>query len=173
VRISIRLGTAAVAIPIVLIPASVAGERLPVRTLTTADGLRRDQLACVVSGERGFVWFCTGEGLVRWDGHLAHTFGRDDGLSPSGVRTFLKTGVDEVRGLALDTAGRLWAGTRAGLALIDRAAIDANRGRVVQRVFSADDGLPATNAYKFHVTRDAAERARGRECHEPTGAGGA
>ena len=52
------------------------------RTLTTADGLPRDQLQCVRSDRRGFVWFCTAEGLVRFDGQVAVTFGRDDGLNP-------------------------------------------------------------------------------------------
>jgi signal transduction histidine kinase/ligand-binding sensor domain-containing protein len=69
--------------------APVAGQRLPVRTLTTADGLPRDQLECVRSDGRGFVWFCTDEGLVRYDGHVAVTFGRDEGLNPARIRSFL------------------------------------------------------------------------------------
>ena len=69
-------------------------ERLPVRTLTTSDGLPRDQLQCVRSDPRGFVWFCTAEGLVRFDGQVAVTFGRDDGLSAPGVRSFLNASGD-------------------------------------------------------------------------------
>ena len=67
----------------------LSGERLPVRTVTTAEGLPRDQLACVRSDARGFIWFCTAEGLVRFDGHVAMTFGRNEGLNPPGVRSFL------------------------------------------------------------------------------------
>jgi signal transduction histidine kinase/ligand-binding sensor domain-containing protein len=69
-------------------------ERLPVRIFTTADGLPRDQLQCVRSDRRGFIWFCTAEGLVRFDGQVAVTFGRDDGLSPPGVRSFLNASGD-------------------------------------------------------------------------------
>jgi signal transduction histidine kinase/ligand-binding sensor domain-containing protein len=82
----------------------LAGQRLPLRTLTTADGLPRDQVECVRTDGRGFVWFCTPEGLARWDGHVAVTFGERDGLNPSAVRSFSRT-----------RSGRYWVGTDAGL----------------------------------------------------------
>ena len=71
-----------------------SAERLPVRTFTTADGLPRDQLQCVRSDRRGFIWFCTAEGLVRFDGQAAVTFGRDHGLRAPGVRSFLNASSD-------------------------------------------------------------------------------
>jgi ligand-binding sensor domain-containing protein len=71
-RTAVVTGLAALAAALPLI-----AERLPVRTVTTADGLPRDQLQCVRSDQRGFVWFCTAEGLVRFDGQSAVTFGRD------------------------------------------------------------------------------------------------
>ena len=55
------------------VAAPLSAERLPVRTFTTADGLPRDQLQCVRSDRRGFIWFCTAEGLVRFDGQVAVT----------------------------------------------------------------------------------------------------
>jgi signal transduction histidine kinase/ligand-binding sensor domain-containing protein len=255
-------------------------ERLPVRTLTTADGLPGDQLSCVSSDARGFMWFCTAEGLVRFDGRLAATFGRDEGLDPPGVRSFLRasdgrywTGADaglfeflpaqsdryhrfqavrlddgrptggvnaliesrdhaiwcaagrglfrlvsapgrvhltevdiglsrksendqivravledergalwvgaasgvyyrrpdgrttrittsdglpvnEVRALALDSAGRLWAATREGLGLIDRDAVDRGVRPFVRHVYSTRDGLPATNIGSLYADGD-------------------
>jgi signal transduction histidine kinase/ligand-binding sensor domain-containing protein len=87
------------------LPASrAAGERLPVRTLTTADGLPRDQIACVRPDARGFVWFCTAEGLTRWDGHTAVTFAVGDGLDSPAVWSFLPS-----------SSGRYWVGTDSGL----------------------------------------------------------
>jgi ligand-binding sensor domain-containing protein/anti-sigma regulatory factor (Ser/Thr protein kinase) len=83
--------TGVVALAAVSLPSA---ERLPVRTFTTADGLPRDQLQCVRSDRRGFVWFCTAEGLVRFDGQVAVTFGRDNGLSSPGVRSFLHASGD-------------------------------------------------------------------------------
>src|SRR5262245_40338601 len=88
---------AAMAVPL-------AAERLPVRSLTTAEGLPRDQLACAVSDERGFVWFCTAEGLVRFDGHAAVTFGSAEGLTSPEVRTFF-----------IARERRFWAGTAGAL----------------------------------------------------------
>jgi ligand-binding sensor domain-containing protein/signal transduction histidine kinase len=70
--------------------ATTTGERLPVRTLTTADGLPRDQLECVHSDARGFLWFCTAEGLVRFDGQVAVTFGQNQGLNPARIRSVLQ-----------------------------------------------------------------------------------
>jgi len=64
-------------------------ERLPVRVITTADGLPSDQLTCARTDRRGFVWFCTEDGLARFDGYTAITFGRDEGLKTQGVRSFL------------------------------------------------------------------------------------
>ncbi len=85
-------------------PCGPAAVQLPVRVLTTADGLPRDQLSCVYSDDRGFVWFCTTDGLVRYDGYSAPAFGRGDGLSNPGVRTFVR-----------DHEGRSWTGGDAGL----------------------------------------------------------
>ncbi len=44
-------------------------ERLPVKVYTTADGLARDTVLRIVPDSRGFLWFCTNEGLSRFDGY--------------------------------------------------------------------------------------------------------
>jgi hypothetical protein len=46
---------AAVALPLCLI-----AELLPIRSYSTADGLAADR---IVPDSRGFIWFCTPEGL--------------------------------------------------------------------------------------------------------------
>lgn len=43
-------------------------ERLPVKTYTMADGLPSDHISRIVQDARGFLWFCTTEGLSRFDG---------------------------------------------------------------------------------------------------------
>ncbi len=68
-----------------------AAEQLPVRSLTTAEGLPRDQLACVASDERGFVWFCTDDGLARFDGHNVETFSTPERGGLHGLRSFFRT----------------------------------------------------------------------------------
>ena len=50
---------------------------------TTADGLPHNVVTRIVSDSRGYQWFCTGEGLSRFDGNRFITYGIDEGL-PSG-----------------------------------------------------------------------------------------
>ena len=52
--------------------ASVSAEQLPIRTYTTTDGLAEDNVTRIVRDSRGFIWFCTGEGLSKFDGYFAN-----------------------------------------------------------------------------------------------------
>jgi ligand-binding sensor domain-containing protein/signal transduction histidine kinase len=118
----------------------LSAERLPVRIFTTADGLPRDQLQCVRSDGRGFVWFCTAEGLVRFDGQVAVTFGRDDGLSPPGVRSFLNASGD-----------RYFVGANEGLFAFDTGpASSPVRFTYLRR----DDGQPTEAVNALAESRD-------------------
>ena len=49
--------------------AQLRAEQLPIRTYTTADGLPRDRIFRIVPDPRGFLWFCTYDGLSRFDGY--------------------------------------------------------------------------------------------------------
>jgi ligand-binding sensor domain-containing protein len=81
----VALRSAAISLLALLSVAAPAhGERLPVRTFTTADGLANDVVNRIVGDSRGYLWFCTREGLSRFDGHGFTTYGIDDGL-PSAV----------------------------------------------------------------------------------------
>ncbi|MBL8189778.1 MAG: hypothetical protein JNK38_17325, partial [Acidobacteria bacterium] len=83
---------------------SAQAEILPVKTYTAADGLPRDAVYKVRQDARGFLWFCTSEGLVRFDGYGFKLYGKEEGLPSKGVTDFLQ---------ARD--GKYWVGTRAGL----------------------------------------------------------
>jgi ligand-binding sensor domain-containing protein len=53
-----------------LIPfAHSRAEKLPIRTYTTADGLPRDSIHKIVPDPRSYLWFCTSDGLSRFDGY--------------------------------------------------------------------------------------------------------
>ena len=66
-------------------------EQLPVKIYTTADGLARDQINKIVQDSHGFLWFCTTEGLSRFDGYKFTNYTTANGL-PSGLVTdFLET----------------------------------------------------------------------------------
>src|SRR5262245_59445237 len=56
------------------------GERLPVKTYTTADGLPHDSVNCIRRDSHGYLWFGTAEGLARFDGHRFVTYGVERGM---------------------------------------------------------------------------------------------
>jgi ligand-binding sensor domain-containing protein len=58
----------------------VRAERLPVKTFTTADGLAQNAINLIVRDSRGFLWFCTDEGLSRFDGYSFTNYTTADGL---------------------------------------------------------------------------------------------
>ena len=89
-------------------PALLDGELLPIRTYTTADGLAADHVDCVVADSRGFLWFCTPEGLSRFDGYRFVNYGIDEGLPHRAIFSILET-----------RSGVHWIGTPGGLSRIN------------------------------------------------------
>lgn len=66
-------------------------EHLPVRTYTVADGLLRDGVSRIRMDSRGFLWFCTVEGLSRFDGESFMNFRVEDGLPDRHANDVLET----------------------------------------------------------------------------------
>ncbi|HJZ98777.1 MAG TPA: two-component regulator propeller domain-containing protein [Candidatus Solibacter sp.] len=58
----------------------------------------------IVRDARGYLWFCTSEGLSRFDGYEFHNYGRRDGLPHRVVNDVLET-----------RSGELWVATSGGL----------------------------------------------------------
>src|SRR5215471_3245553 len=113
-----------------LLASRVHAEQLPIRPYTTTDGLARDLVPCIVPDSRGFLWFCTGEGLSRFDGYSFTSFGRADGLPGRSVGAFLE---------ARD--GTIWVGTDEGLTKLD----PTSRFRAVS---SGKAGAPLFKSFK-------------------------
>jgi PAS domain S-box-containing protein len=61
-------------------PRVAISERLPIKTYTTADGLARDHVGRIVRDSHGFLWFCTSDGLSRFDGYNFTSYRVEDGL---------------------------------------------------------------------------------------------
>ena len=80
-------------------------EQLPIRTYTTADGLARDGINKIVSDPRGYLWFCTYDGLSRFDGYEFVNYGVAQGLPHRRVSDLLIT-----------RSGEYWVATSGGLA---------------------------------------------------------
>jgi ligand-binding sensor domain-containing protein/signal transduction histidine kinase len=71
--------------------AVVRGEQLPVKSYTIADGLARDFVNRIRLDSHGFIWFCTAEGISRFDGYAFTNYGVNDGLPHRNVNDFLET----------------------------------------------------------------------------------
>ena len=93
---------------IALLTCSAYSAHLPVRIYTTADGLPRDQINKIVKDSRGFLWFCTFEGLSRFDGYNFTNYSIDQGLPDRSVNDLLET-----RG------GAYWIATGNGVSRFD------------------------------------------------------
>jgi ligand-binding sensor domain-containing protein/two-component sensor histidine kinase len=86
------------------VPSVTFAERLPVKTYTTTDGLARDAITRIVQDERGFLWFCTSNGLSRFDGYRFTNYSVEDGLTHQITNDLLETG-----------AGVYWVAASRGL----------------------------------------------------------
>jgi len=96
--------------------APLLAERLPIRTYTTADGLPTGGANCIVADSRGFLWICTFDGLVRFDGYTFVTYGLKDGIPDRSVTAFLET-----------RDGAYWIGTYRGIHRFQPDAMGSNR----------------------------------------------
>src|SRR5688572_20692865 len=65
-------------------------ELLPIRRYTTADGLGYDRVKSITRDSKGFVWFCTAEGLSRFDGGGFTTWSTQHGLPHSSINDIVE-----------------------------------------------------------------------------------
>src|SRR5260370_13849919 len=66
-------------------------EQLPVQAYTTADGLAHNHINCIRQDSRGFLWFCTDEGLTRFDGYRLISYTTRDGLPHPWINDLIET----------------------------------------------------------------------------------
>jgi signal transduction histidine kinase/streptogramin lyase len=119
-------------------------ERLPLKAYTVADGLPNNVINKIVHDSRGFLWFCTGEGLSRFDGYSFSNYGVDQGLPHTMVNDFLET-----------RSGELWIATNGGVALFNP------RGEPAARIIYANDKTQSTPMFSVVVpeSEDREDRA--------------
>lgn len=111
-------------------------ERLPVKTYTVADGLLRDSVTKIKQDSRGFLWFCTHEGISRFDGVEMTNFTVADGLPDRFVNDFLETSV-----------GTIYIATGKGLARLNPRGTRGSAENPLFTVFL----LPNERAEKVQV----------------------
>src|SRR5579871_2774585 len=86
----------------------VQARRLPTRIYSTADGLPNDTITCTYRDSHDFLWFCTTEGLSRFDGYTFTNYSVAQGLPDRVVADLLET-----------RNGQYWVGTARGVALLN------------------------------------------------------
>ena len=136
-----------------LFPSITQAARLPLKAYTTADGLAHNTINKIVRDSRGFLWFCTAEGLSRFDGYTFTNFGRDQGLANPYVNDLLET-----------STGEFWVATNGGLVRFNpkgvpltRLADTDSRGPMFSVVSSDDDDRRATAVTVLLTGRDGTE----------------
>ncbi len=119
--------------------------------------LSNQRIHAIVEDQRGYIWIATYRGLNRYDGYQMHQYFCND--QPDGLPD------NQVRNLYVDTRGRLWVVTKAGVALytemdgfetvpvpdrslLSRAIVENSRGEIfllqstqVQRYDSVADAF--------------------------------
>ncbi len=99
-----------------LFPSVVQAERLPLKPYTTTDGLAHNAVNKIVRDSRGFLWFCTADGLSRFDGYTFTNFSTDQGLPQGNVTDLLET-----------RDGEYWVGTNGGLVHFNPKGVPGHR----------------------------------------------
>ncbi len=103
-------------------------ERLPVKTYTVADGLLRDNVTKIKQDSRGFMWFCTVEGISRFDGYAFANFTTDDGLPDRHVNDLLET-----------KRGEIFVATDGGLARLNPTGVHQSKENPLFVVYPLDN----------------------------------
>ncbi len=107
---------------------NILAERLPIKTYTVADGLLRDNVHKIKQDSRGFMWFCTVEGVSRFDGYAFTNFTTDDGLPDRHVNYFLET-----------KRGEIFVATDGGLARLNPTGIHGSKENPLFVVYPLDN----------------------------------
>lgn len=113
---------------------TIAQKQTRYERLSTASGLSQSSIYKIIQDKKGFLWFATGDGLNRYDGHNFKIYRND----PSDPKTLSGS---EIFTVAEDDLGNLWVGTRnSGLNKIELAT-----GKII-RFSKGPVGQDLTNA---------------------------
>lgn len=89
-------------------PSPAKSEVLPIRTYTSADGLGSSLISSLMLDSRGFLWFCTRDGLTRFDGQQLTNYQVGAKETAPGIESIYET-----------RSGVYWISTTSGLYRFD------------------------------------------------------
>ncbi|MDX2153663.1 MAG: two-component regulator propeller domain-containing protein [Bryobacteraceae bacterium] len=113
--------------------------------LTTRDGLALDNVVSILQDRRGFMWFATGDGLNRYDGHSFVVY-------KNNPRDPLSLSANYIRDLLEDDQGNLWLVVHPGINKFDPTTERTTR-------YSPDPKNP--NSLSGHAAWSIARDSRG------------
>jgi ligand-binding sensor domain-containing protein/signal transduction histidine kinase len=83
-------------------------EDIPFVNITVENGLSQTTVECIYQDSQGFLWFCTHEGIDRFDGYEFVNFNHDP-QDINSIRENVAYAISE------DRNGNMWFGTQTGL----------------------------------------------------------
>ncbi len=111
-------------------------ERLSFKFYSTADGLANDNVNKIVPDSRGFLWFCTDEGLSRFDGYEFKNYTQEQGLPHRNVNDFLET-----------SDGTYLIATSNGIAVFNPLGLPYRWNIIDERLEQTGDAPPIFKTY--------------------------
>src|SRR5262245_9801068 len=81
-----------------------SAEQLPVKTYNTEAGLAHNRVKHIVQDSHNFLWFCTADGLSRFDGYQFTNYRVEEGLPGPSINDILEAG-DGVYWIATNNVG--------------------------------------------------------------------
>jgi ligand-binding sensor domain-containing protein len=86
-----------------VLTAAARGERLPIKSYSLAEGMVHGQITTMMQDSQGFIWFCTYQGISRFDGYGFTNYGTKDGLPYFAINDLKQT-----------RSGTYWLATNGG-----------------------------------------------------------
>ena len=109
--------------------------RLPIRIFTSADGLGSSFVDFIYRDSRGFMWFCTRDGLSRFDGSQFVTYQVGEKDSAPGIESIYET-----------RDGMYWISTTGGTYRLDPSVAsqpETSRPRLNAELITAEPPPPS------------------------------
>jgi ligand-binding sensor domain-containing protein/signal transduction histidine kinase len=119
----------------------VSAHQLPVKNYTVADGLPSNNIQKIVADSLGYLWFCTLNGLSRFDGYSFKNYNTEQGL-PS----------DDIRDLLITRSGQYWVATSKG---VIRFHTEVSPG--MRQNFASDRSFPKFEVYRVGAKDNSAK----------------
>ena len=108
---------------------------------TTGDGLASDDVNKIIADSHGFLWFCTVEGLSRFDGYKFKNYTQEHGLPHRNINDLLET-----------SEGDYLVATSNGLAVYNPKGT-AYRWKILEDELEQNsDNVPLIKTYFFNKT---------------------